>query len=214
MRVAVLDELDVLAKRLIEETENLPPEQKRKHITDEVYELLVLAYIYGIDRVQRQDIEGGLPRSESEAVFTALERSEQPKTEEIPYKTEDLYRALYKPVAGETFEERISRRIQEGTLDRETLRRILETDYHRMEETGAYDRAVSYSEETGLLPYKVWQTMRDDRVRDTHQYIEGVEVPLDAWFYTYDSDTARFPGDFELPENNIGCRCWLRYTFK
>ena len=36
MRVAVLDELDVLAKRLIEETENLPPEQKRKHITDEV----------------------------------------------------------------------------------------------------------------------------------------------------------------------------------
>lgn len=83
-----------------------------------------------------------------------------------------------------------------------------------MEETGAYDRAVSYSEETGLVPHKVWQTMRDDRVRDTHQYIEGVEVPIDAWFYTYDSDMARFPGDFELPENNCNCRCEIRYTFK
>jgi uncharacterized protein with gpF-like domain len=54
---------------------------------------------------------------------------------------------------------------------------------------------------------KRWQTMEDDRVRDTHSYLQGMVVPFDADFYTYDSDHAPFPGLFTLPENNIGCRC-------
>lgn len=206
MKLATIDELSVLAERIIAETEDLPQEQKRKKVIDEVYEILVIAYIFGVDRVQTQDIEN--------RPYTASESAELQQTENVPYDTESLYNALYRSVGGQTFEQRITERIQDGTLDKETLKRILETDYHRMEETGAYDRAMAYAKETGQTPYKVWQTMEDDRVRDTHRYIEGVEVPVDAWFYTYDSDMARFPGDFELPENNIGCRCWLRYTFR
>lgn len=49
--------------------------------------------------------------------------------------------------------------------------------------------------------------MMDDRVRDTHSYLEGMEVPYNARFYTYDGDSAEAPGMFSLPENNINCRC-------
>lgn len=206
MRLATIDELSVLAERIIAETEDLPQEQKRKKVIDEVYEILVIAYILGVDRVQTQDIEN--------RPYTASESAEPQQTENVPYDTESLYNALYRSVGGQTFEERITERIQDGTLDKETLKRILETDYHRMEETGAYDRAMAYAKETGQTPYKVWQTMEDDRVRDTHWDIQDVEVPMDGRFYTFDNDSARFPGDFDFVENNANCRCWLRYTFK
>ena len=54
---------------------------------------------------------------------------------------------------------------------------------------------------------KRWQTMMDDRVRDTHSYLEGMEVPYNEDFWTYDSDHAPAPGMFNRPENNINCRC-------
>lgn len=206
MKLATIDELTVLAERIIAETENLPEEQKRKKVIDEVYEILVIAYILGVDRVQTQDIEN--------RPYTAPESAELQQTENVPYETESLYNALYRSVGGQTFEQRITERIQDGTLDKETLKRILETDYHRMEETGAYDRAMAYAKETGQTPYKVWQTMEDDRVRDTHLDIQDVEVPIDGRFYTFDNDSARFPGDFDFVENNANCRCWLHYTFR
>lgn len=206
MKLATIDELTVLAERIIAETENLPEEQKRKKVIDEVYEILVIAYILGVDRVQTQDIEN--------RPYTAPESAELQQTENVPYETESLYNALYRSVGGQTFEQRITERIQDGTLDKETLKRILETDYHRMEETGAYDRAMAYAKETGQTPYKVWQTMEDDRVRDTHWDIQDVEVPIDGRFYTFDNDSARFPGDFDFVENNANCRCWLHYTFR
>ena len=206
MKLATIDELSVLAERIIAETEALPEEQKRKKVIDEVYEILVIAYILGVDRVQTQDIEN--------RPYTASEGAKPQQTENVPYDTESLYNALYRSVGGKTFEERITERIQDGTLDKETLKRILETDYHRMEETGAYDRAMAYATETGQTPYKVWQTMEDDRVRDTHWDIQDVEVPMDGRFYTFDGDSARFPGDFDFVENNANCRCWLHYTFR
>ena len=206
MKLATIDELTVLAERIIAETEDLPEEQKRKKVIDEVCEILVIAYILGVDRVQTQDIEN--------RPYTAPESAELQQTENVPYDTESLYNALYRSVGGMTFEERITERIKDGTLNKETLKRILETDYHRMEETGAYDRAVAYAKETGQTPYKVWQTMEDDRVRDTHWDIQDVEVPIDGRFYTFDNDSARFPGDFDFVENNVNCRCWLHYTFR
>ena len=54
---------------------------------------------------------------------------------------------------------------------------------------------------------KRWQTMMDDRVRDTHSYLQSMEVPFDEDFWTYDGDHAPAPGMFERPENNINCRC-------
>lgn len=130
--------------------------------------------------------------------------------EELEYDTSELYTALYKPIAGETFEQRVDKRVEEGSLDKDTLSRIVETECHRMNETGKFDKASRYERE-GRMVNKVWKTMEDDRVRATHWYINDVGVPMSERFYTFDNDSARFPGDFSFPENNVNCRCWLEY---
>ena len=186
MQLAKLDELQVLSERLYVETASLPKEQRTRRICDELLELLILAYVYGANRVD----------------------------DELMPDVETMLQAIYKPIAGETFEQRVARRVEEDSLSAENLRRIIETDWHRVEETGAYDTAVLKADRTGKTAYKAWETMMDDRVRDTHWYIQSVVVPIGERFYTFDGDSARFPGDFEKPENNIRCRCELKYIFR
>lgn len=219
MQLETIDELHKLAGRVIQRTENMPAERKKKEIVDEVYELLILAYLFGMERAagdirlyeeEQQEAQSENPSQTSAQNFVGMPSQEA----EIQYSPQEMYEAIYKPVAGETFEERIDRRLREGTLNEETLQRIIETDYHRCEETGAYNTAQQFAKESGTKPYKIWRTMADDRVRETHWYIHGVEVPVEDRFFTYDGDSARFPGDFSLPENNISCRCWLAYTFR
>ena len=79
-----------------------------------------------------------------------------------------------------------------------------------MYNTGAYDVA-SEMEKQGYTMSKVWVTMGDEKVRSTHEYIDGMAVPLDEAFFTYDGDSAMFPGGFADPSNNVNCRCWLEY---
>ena len=104
-------------------------------------------------------------------------------------------------IDGKTFRERIT----EDSTPEEVIR-IIDTEAHRDYNTGVYDAAKESGKSTVR---KKWLTMRDDRVRDTHDYLEGMVVGLDDVFYTYDGDSARFPGDFSLPENNINCRCGI-----
>lgn len=234
MQIARLDELHRLAETLYTETETLPKEQRKKQICEEIEELLILAYIFGTDRVlgdiAQFEKENGISSDTTDRLREQLRTRDIPaeirealqegsegdlrEPPEIPFKARELYETVYKPIAGETFEQRVDRRLREGTLTEESLERIIDTDYHRCEETGAYNTAVNYAEENGRTPYKIWRTMLDDRVRETHWYIEGVEVPMDERFYTFDNDSARFPGDFEKVENNANCRCWLTYTFR
>lgn len=98
-----------------------------------------------------------------------------------------------------------------GIPDIEAIKRVAETEYHRMYNTGAYDVA-SEMEKQGYTMYKVWMTMGDEKVRFAHMYIDGMAVPLDEEFFTYDGDSALYPGDFTDPSNNVNCRCWLEYT--
>lgn len=216
MELATLDDLHVITERLYRMTADLPPKRKKEEICDAIEELLVLAYVFGVDRVDSQ----------------------------VPYDVPRMYEAIYLPIAGETFEQRVERHISEGSLDLPALQKIVDTDYHRVEETGAFDtakwieangRPVTPTDEEIMLGikdghpihmteegiftervnvFKKWRTMKDDRVRETHWYIDDWEVPMDGTFVTIDGDTARFPGDFSLPENNVNCRCTLHYVFR
>ena len=186
MTLATIDELTVLAERIYRETEDLPKAERKKKIADEVLEVLILAYVYGYRRVD----EEGRP------------------------DTDAMYEAIYLLIDGETYSDRISKHIENGDMSVEVLQRIIETEYHRVEETGAFDSAKEYERKTGKTAYKKWVTMRDDRVRETHFYLEGTEVLLTGRFYTYDDDSAEFPGGFSKPENNCNCRCELAYVFR
>lgn len=98
------------------------------------------------------------------------------------------------------------------------LKRLFESEYHRCFTQGELDmaKAVAMSAEnaasgTGGEIVKRWNTMQDDKVRDTHSYLQGISVPLDAEYTTFDGDKAKAPGDFRLASNNANCRCYLTF---
>lgn len=122
----------------------------------------------------------------------------------VPYVDGLDNKAVNLDIKGETFRDRIAKQVDDQSL--EGVLRIIDTEAHRDFNAGIYDAAVE-SKIPGLR--KRWETMMDGRVRDTHDYLQSTEVGLDDRFYTFDGDSALHPGDFELPENNVNCRCHI-----
>lgn len=115
-------------------------------------------------------------------------------------------------INGETFKDRVRTHVAEK--DKAKFLALCETELHRNWNQGSADRAADIQEKTGMAVVGTWVTAGDDRVRDTHFYLEGVSVDVGSKFYTYDGDSAYFPGDFSLASNNCGCRCTVSYRFK
>ena len=120
-----------------------------------------------------------------------------------------LFEVVRKEIDGKTFRERVIEHMQEGNLDGVLL--VANTDGHRVYTTAAEDSARGAAKQ-GLSVSKSWVTMLDERVRDTHSYLQGETVGVDARFHTFDGDSASRPGDFERAENNIGCRGVVEYS--
>lgn len=118
---------------------------------------------------------------------------------------DELNDAVTLRIEGENYIDRVTKYAMEGDMYGMML--VAETDATRLVNTGAETTAIK-----GGARYKQWQTMEDDRVRDTHQYLQGMQVGINDRFVTYDGDSARFPGDFSLAENNCNCRCWLNFS--
>lgn len=87
-----------------------------------------------------------------------------------------------------------------------SIMRVAETDGNRVYNTGGLHGAK------GKALTKTWNTMLDDKVRDTHSYLEGMTVGINEEFYTYDGDHALYPGGFENPANSVNCRCFLSFN--
>ena len=118
---------------------------------------------------------------------------------------DDVMRVVDERVAGKTWRERVEEYFSnDGSV--EDLVRIAETETHRIANESALKTATA-----GGATSKTWLTMLDDKVRDTHFPLEGQTVPIDADFYTWDGDKAQAPGLFEKAENNVNCRCELRF---
>ena len=150
-------------------------------ILDEMFDLFLLAYAMG-----------------NEVTNASLSSDWEPPVEEV-------LKTVNKKIEGKTWRERTEEYFESGgSVD--DLVRIIETESHR----DANEAALTTAKHGGAGK-KTWVTMLDERVRDTHQYLEKVSVGIDEDFYTYDGDHAPAPGLFSLPENNINCRCELMY---
>ena len=171
----------------------------RKHLEDTIFELITMGYVYGVT-VAGLDFD-----------------------QDFPVSRERMFESANRPTKGETFRERIEHHLDEyeASPKDETateklvnqLAVVAETETHRTINEGGYEAAERYAEEhPGVTIYKTWETMRDDRVRDEHEELQGATVPLDARFYSWTGDSALRPGDFMSPELNINCRCILRYS--
>ena len=172
------------------------PRIERKRIEDTIFELITMGYVYGV-AVAGLDLET-----------------------DLPVDAERMREVADKPTKGEDFRQRITNHIEayeRGDTDEEQMIEriavVAETETHRAINTGEDDGARDYAERhPGETIYKTWVTMEDDRVRLEHDLLDGSTIPLDARFYSWNGDSARFPGDFMSPELNINCRCILRYT--
>ena len=151
-------------------------------IIDELLDLFLLAYARG------------------NAVTNAnLSSSWMPDSSEV-------MQTVDKEIAGKTWKERVEEYFANGgTVD--DIVRIAETETHRIANTAAVESARH-----GGATQKTWATMLDDKVRETHDYLEGMTVGIDDDFYTYEGDHAPAPSLFQLASNNVNCRCELIFS--
>lgn len=154
--------------------------QTYRELEDEFEDILIMSYLLG------NNAAGEMLGMESSANVNEMDR------------------AINKRIAGKTWRDRLREQLSDGG-DVEAIMRIAETESHRDTNEGIYDAAA----DSGLTLLKTWETMEDDRVREAHEEIQGQTVPFDDVFVTWDGHEARFPGDFDTPELNCGCRCWL-----
>lgn len=164
-------------------TEGMTKAQRTRAICDDFLDFLIVAYLMGVEDA-----------GEMLGITANV-------------NTTSMSRAIYKSIKGETFEDRVRTHVDNN--DPSALRILAESEYHRVYNTAEMDGA----RQAGGGVVKRWNTMKDPRVRDTHDFIEGVEKPLLEEFYTFDGDHAMQPGGFILPENNVNCRCWLTFGY-
>lgn len=164
--------------------ESLQKRDKREEedIIDELLDLFLLAYAMG-NSVTNENLSSDYAPS-----------------------VDEVMKVVNAKVAGKTWRERVEDYFANGGTG-EDIARIADTEMHRIANTAALDTAKYAGARN-----KTWVTMLDDRVRDTHDYLEGETVGIDDDFYTYDGDHASAPGLFELAENNVNCRCELLFS--
>lgn len=205
-RLPPFDELNNLRSELEQDfAGGLEQRKKRKpYIIDEILEMLIMAYMYG-NEAGNEMLYGP----------TELPNGEVKRTVDIDL--DEMDDAIFRIIAGKDWQQRVSEYLDDlnGTVDE--IIRVVDTDMNRVYNdsvlnVGAGAETVVAGEPTRPV-MKTWETMLDDKVRDTHEYLEGVTVPRDREFYTFDGDKAQYPGGFELPQNNINCRCRIVLSY-
>lgn len=186
MSILPFDELNRFDSEIRERfgKESLQKRDKREEedIIDELLDLFLLAYAMG-NSVTNDNLSSNYAPS-----------------------VDEVMEVVDAKVAGKTWRERVEDYFANGGTG-EDIARIADTETHRIANTAALNTAV----ESGAT-LKTWVTMLDDKVRDSHDYLEGETVPIGDDFYTYDGAHAPAPGMFGIPEEDINCRCELLFS--
>ena len=118
---------------------------------------------------------------------------------------EEVRDAINRQIDGKDYRQRIEGYFRDGTPY--DIARVVSTDAHRI-----YNQAMFDTAKRGGATQKTWRTMSDEKVRDLHQYLDGMTIPIDAEFYTYNGDHAYFPSQFGVAEEDCNCRCWVTFS--
>ena len=129
---------------------------------------------------------------------------------ELSVNVDKMQDAIFLVIEGKTFADRVADHV--GGNDLGGLKNLVESEYHRVYNAAVYDGGRDYIDNGGFGVNKNWITVRDDKVRETHSYLEGQSVPLEEEFFTFDGDHAAYPGGFTKAENNANCRCVVRLS--
>lgn len=207
-RVLNFDELNIITREQIRDKVEAEiysdlPDRKvdRKRCEDIIFDLLTMAYAYGLNKA-------GLDLQQ-----------------DLPVNEDQMKDSVYEATAGKTAFERMSDHIDAASpgieaggptavdaatrlIDRLTT--LIETEQIRVENEAILDGGDAYKRKNpDKTVMKRWVAVIDDRTRDTHFYLDGTIVPLDAYFYSYSGDKALHPHGFSTPEEQVNCRCTM-----
>lgn len=180
-----IDELNVLTATSYQMAEG-DAAGRLNQITDDILSFLINAYTLGIRNagiMLDSDLSVNVDKME-DAIFLVIE--------------------------GKTFADRVADHV--GGNDLGGLQNLVESEFHRVYNAAVQDGGKEYVDNGTFGVTKTWYTVKDDRVRETHQYLEGQSVPLEEEFFTFDGDHAPYPGRFIRVENNANCRCIVLLT--
>lgn len=178
--IAAFDELNILTSTSYYSASGKDMTSKVAQIADDILSLLIRAYQQGITAT---------------ADMLAYD---------LTVDVGSMEEAIYEVIDGKTFEDRIADHVIAGDLS--GLQTLVESEYHRVFNAAEEDGAYEFQSTRGLGVSKKWVTVRDEAVRDTHKYLEGVSVALDEEFYTFDGDHASRPGEFTKAVGREICR--------
>lgn len=114
-------------------------------------------------------------------------------------------------VQGETYKQ-MAKRIK-GALENDAAKamRIVRTESKRAIEAAKHDSA-EHAHKNGIVMYKEWNSVHDQRVRDRHRLLDGKKVPVDQDF-ELGAITGKAPGQMSGGASmNVNCRCFLTYS--
>jgi hypothetical protein len=89
------------------------------------------------------------------------------------------------------------------------LQQIVMTESHRMENRAILD-AGEHATAQGHDVMKMWVSERDELVRDSHQELDGVKIPLDEDFVSSSGGRGPAPGEMGTAADDINCRCTIK----
>lgn len=173
---------------------------------------------------------------------TAVERAAKRKIRG-KLRAEAVNNAIFNPVDGLTLNERLERYrreivlkinqtvvrgLQEGKTytgmsrmlapavagELVKAQRIVRTEAHRVMEQGKRESLTNAARQgVGLI--KTWLSSRDERVRDSHQDMDGRSVPFDKNFRNPSTGgSGPNPGEMGTAADDINCRCIVSYSVK
>ena len=220
-RLPPFDELEAFRSEL-EQDFQLPPEERKRRKRDridEILEMLIMAYMFGNEAANtmlygEEVVDRPVLTDSGETDYSDLNGPNRV----IPIRTDDMNESVFRVIADKTWEQRVSEYLDDETGTVDDIIRVVDTDMNRIYNDSILnvgERAEDEEPEDGgptVNVTKTWETMMDERVRSTHFGLQSVSVPVNSKFHTWDGDSARYPGDFTDPNNNINCRCRIRLS--
>ena len=107
---------------------------------------------------------------------------------------------------GDTYQT-LSRKLKEETqISANKANVIIRTEGHRVHSQARKDSLDAVSKQ-GIKMYKTWVSSQDERVRELHQDMNGVEIPYEDDFVLPDGATGSAPALTGEAHHDINCRC-------
>lgn len=125
--------------------------------------------------------------------------------ENVEPSVEDARAVIEERFDDKNYIDRLNDYYENGTAA--DIKRVIDTDTHRIYNAALYDGAKKLG-----ATYKTWNCMMLPTSRETHVYLDGATIPIDAEFYSFKGGSTLYPGQWGIAEEDCNCLCSLTFS--